>query len=177
VSVRAKPVQLPSHNLEEMRETDIAGRTVLRHRIVDSLSKMLRSGAITEAMHDAARAFQRDFQLAGLDPIRARSMMLPAGGGRAPDLTEDQLDARRRVHEALDALGGLNGPAGSAAWHILGCGCSVRDWALRQGWAGRRMRQEQAAGILIAALGVLACRTRHSLRSGVPKPIGRGAAR
>jgi hypothetical protein len=104
-------------------------------------------------------------------------MMLPAGGGRAPDLTEDQLDARRRVHEALDALGGLNGPAGSAAWHILGCGCSVREWALRRGWSGQPLRQEQAQGILIAALGVLACRTRSSPRSGVPEPIGRGAAR
>ena len=164
MSVRAKPVQLPSHNLEKVRETDIAGRTVLRHRTVDSLGKMLRSGAITEAMHDAARAFQRDFQLAGLDPIRARSLMLPVCRGGAPELTESQLDARRRVYKAMQALGGISSPGGSCLWQVLGCGCSVRDWALRQGWAGRRMRQEQAAGILIAALGVLArcSREEHS---------------
>ncbi len=81
MSVRAKPVQLPSHNLKKMRETDIAGRTVLRHRTVDSLGKMLRSGAVTKAMHDAGRAFQRDFQSAGLDPLRARPMDMPPGGG------------------------------------------------------------------------------------------------
>jgi hypothetical protein len=32
----------------------------------------------------------------------------------------------------------------------------VREWALRQGWGGRPVRQEQAQGILVAALGVLA---------------------
>ena len=176
MSPRLKRAQRPGRELEEMREADPNDRIVLRHRTVDSLGKLLRSGAVTEAMHDAGRAFQRDFQFAGLDPLRARPMDVPPGGGRASDLTDRQLDARGRVQEALDALGGLNGPAGSAAWHILGCGCSVREWALRRRWAGRPIRQEQAQGILIAALGVLACRTRSSPRSGVPEPVGRGAA-
>ena len=144
---------------------------------VDSIGKMMHAGTITPAMHDAARTFQTDFALAGLDPLRARPMMLPCGARCAPEMTERQIDARWRVHEALDALGGLNGPAGSAAWHILGCGCSVREWALHRGWSGQPLRQEQAAGILIAALGVLVCRTRQSPRSGVPEPIGGGAAR
>ena len=33
---------------------------------------------------------------------------------------------------------------------------SVRKWAPRQGWGGRPVRQEQAQGILVAGLGVLA---------------------
>ena len=33
---------------------------------------------------------------------------------------------------------------------------SIREWALRQGWGGRPVRQESAQGILVAALGVLA---------------------
>ena len=33
---------------------------------------------------------------------------------------------------------------------------SVREWAMQQGWGGRPVRQEQAMGILVAALGVLA---------------------
>jgi hypothetical protein len=39
---------------------------------------------------------------------------------------------------------------------VLGCGRSVREWALRQGWGGRPVRQEQAQGMLVAALGLLA---------------------
>ena len=55
-----------------------------------------------------------------------------------------------------EALGGHDSPAGSCAWHVLGCGRSVREWALRQGWGGRPVRQEQAQGMLVAALGLLA---------------------
>jgi hypothetical protein len=36
------------------------------------------------------------------------------------------------------------------------CERSVREWALRQGWGGRPVRQEQAQGTLVAALGMLA---------------------
>jgi Domain of unknown function (DUF6456) len=158
VKSRLKAAQKSGRELEELRETVLDGQTVVRHRTVDSLRKLLRSGAITEAMYDAGRAFQRDFQLAGLDPIRTRLMMLPVGFG-APDLTESQLDARRRVHRALERLGGICSPGGSCLWHVLGCGCSIREWAIRRGWSERPLRQEQAAGILIAALGVIAaCR-------------------
>jgi len=145
-----------------MHDADPNDRIVLRHRTVDSLGKLLQSGAVTEAMHDAGRAFQRDFQLAGLDPIRARSMMLPVCGGGAPELTESQLDAKRRVHEAMQALGGLSSPAGSCVWHVVGLQRSVREWAIRQGWGGRPVRQEQAQGILVAALGMLAAQCGYS---------------
>jgi hypothetical protein len=41
-------------------------------------------------------------------------------------------------------------------WHVVGLQRSVREWAIRQGWGGRPVRQEQAQGILVAALGMLA---------------------
>jgi hypothetical protein len=46
----------------------------------------------------------------------------------------------------------LSSPAGSCVWHIVGLQRSVREWAIR----GRPVRQEQAQGILVAALGILA---------------------
>jgi hypothetical protein len=117
---------------------------------------MLRSGTIDEAMHDAAWDFQAAFIIAKLDPIRALPMLRVPGTGREPDLSERQLDARRRVHDALAALGGISSPAGSCVWHVVGLQRSVREWAMRQGWGGRPVRQEQAQGILVAALGMLA---------------------
>ena len=39
---------------------------------------------------------------------------------------------------------------------VVGLQRSVREWAMRQGWGGRPVRQEQAQGLLVAALGVLA---------------------
>jgi hypothetical protein len=142
--------------LEEVREVDPDGRIVVHHRTVDTLGKMLRSGTITEEMHDAAKDFQAAFIVAQLDPLRALPILRVPGTGREPDLGERQLHARRRVHGALQALGGISSPAGSCVWHVVGLQRSVREWAIRQGWGGRPMRQEQAQGILVAALGVLA---------------------
>jgi hypothetical protein len=45
--------------------------------------------------------------------------------------------------------------AGPCVWHVVGLQRSVRKWAMRQGWGGRPVPQEQAQGILVAALGVL----------------------
>jgi hypothetical protein len=117
---------------------------------------MLRAGTIDQAMHDAAKDFQAAFIIAQLDPLRALPIVRVPGNGREPDLNERQLHARRRVHEALQALGGLSSPAGSCVWRVVGLQRRVREWAIRQSWGGRPVRQEQAQGILIAALGVLA---------------------
>jgi hypothetical protein len=142
--------------LEEIREKDPDGRIVYHYRTVDTLGKMLRAGTITQEMHDAGKDFQAAFIVANLDPLRAIPILRVPGTGREPELNERQLDARRRVHEALQALGGLSSPAGSRAWHVLGLQRSVREWAIRQSWGGRPVRQEQAQGILVAALGMLA---------------------
>jgi len=161
MSARIKPARLCGRELEEVREIDPDGRVVLRHRTVDTLGKMLRAGTISHEMHDAARVFEAAFTIANLDPIRASLMLRMPGAGREPDLNEWQLDARRRVHAAMQALGGINSPAGSCVWHVVGLQRSVREWATRRGWSGRPVRQEQAQGILIAALGVLASSAGH----------------
>jgi hypothetical protein len=153
---RSKRARLPGRDIEEVRERDPDGAIVVHHRTVDSLGKMLKSGTIDQAMHDAARDFQANFTLASLDPIRALPILRVPGTGREPDLSERQLDARRRVHQAMQALGGISSPAGSCVWHVVGLQRSVREWAIRQGWGGRPVRQEQAQGILVAALGMLA---------------------
>jgi hypothetical protein len=142
--------------LEEVRELDPEGKIVVHHRVVDTLGRMLKAGTITHTMVDAGRTFERQFIMAQLDPLRAPDFCRIPGNGREPDANDTTLGARRRVHSALQVLGGHDGPLGSLAWHVLGCGCSMRDWALRQGWGGRHVRQEQAQGMLIAALDLLA---------------------
>src|SRR5919106_98134 len=98
---------------------------------------MLRAGTITQEMHDAARDLEVSFIIANLDPLRALPLARVTGTGREPNLNERQLDARRRVHEAMEALGGIGSPAGSCVWHVAGLQHSVREWAIRQGWGGR----------------------------------------
>jgi hypothetical protein len=156
MSARIKPHKVKGRQLEEVREKDPDGRIVVHHRTVDTLGKMLRSGTISQEMHDAARDFQAAFIVAQLDPLRAIPILRVPGSGREPELGPRQLHARRRVHAAMEGLGGISSPAGSCVWHVVGLQRSVREWAIRQGWGGRPVRQEQAQGILIAALGMLA---------------------
>jgi Domain of unknown function (DUF6456) len=156
MSARIKPYKVRGRELEEVREKDPEGRIVVHHRTVDTLGKMLKAGTITPEMHDAAKDFQAAFIVANLDPLRALPFLRVPGTGHQPDLNERQLGARRRVYEAMQALGGISSPAGSCVWHVVGLQRSVREWAIRQGWGGRQVRQEQAQGILVAALGMLA---------------------
>jgi hypothetical protein len=155
-SARVKPQKVRGRQLEEIRERDPDGAIVVHHRTVDTLGKMLKSGTITQEMHHTARDLQAAFTIANLDPLRAVPILRVPGTGREPDLSERQLHARRRVHEAMELLGGIGSPAGSCMWHVVGLQRSIREWSMRQGWGGRPVRQEQAQGILVAALGVLA---------------------
>ena len=120
--------------LEPVYEADPDGRPVVHHRTVDTLGIMLRAGTITKDMHDAARDFQAQFTIARFDVVRCMPLVrLPGGGGRG-DLTDAQVDARRRVGAALDALGGLGSPAGTASG--TSSGCSARSASGRCGRAG-----------------------------------------
>jgi hypothetical protein len=162
MSARIKPHKVRGRQLKEVREKDPEGRIVVHHRTVDSLGKMLKAGTITPEMHDAAQDFQAAFIVANLDSLRALPILRVPGTGREPDQGERQLHAKRRVHEAMQALGGLSSPAGSCVWHVVGLQRSVRERAIRQGWGGRPVRQEQAQGILVAALGMLAAQGRYA---------------
>jgi hypothetical protein len=41
-------------------------------------------------------------------------------------------------------------------WHVLGLECSIREWAMSQGWQGKPIAPAQAQGMFTAALSVLA---------------------
>ena len=71
-------------------------------------------------------------------------------------LIERNASAARAVRDALDAVGGSGSPAGSALWYVAGLQLSLREWALRDGWNGKRIDRDEAKVILVAALGVLA---------------------
>jgi Domain of unknown function (DUF6456) len=161
-SARVKPYKVRGREIEEEYAADPDGRPVLRHRVVDTLGRMVKSSAISQEMYDAAHDFQAAFIIASLDSLRALPLSRVPGTGREPDLSERQLDARRRVHEAMQALGGMSSPAGSCVWHVVGLQRSIREWSIRQGWGGRSVRQEHAQGILVAALGVLAAHYGYS---------------
>jgi hypothetical protein len=121
---------------------------------------MVRRGSITVPMQLAGAAFHDLFRLAQLDPLQALDFAKPRVSGgplrfhrAAPGERIER--ARAAVWHSLTAVGGIGSPAGSCLWHVVGWEQSLKEWALEQGWNGRRVSQETAAGILIAALGML----------------------
>ena len=139
-----------------IREADPeTGSPVQHRRAVDTLGLMLANGSITPQMHEAGAMFRATFRLAALDSMRMTQLLRIQGGG-GDLLSERQAVARRRLAAALDLFGGADSAGGSCLWHVLGLECSLREWAMRQGWSGRPVHHVQAQGILLTALGVLA---------------------
>jgi hypothetical protein len=139
---------------------DESGGSARPYRAVDTLAVMERRGSITASMRQAGEDFRARFAIAQLDPLRALDYSRPRDGGAArrnrgeePGMRVE--GARSAVWRAVLAVGGLGSPGGSCLWHVVGWERSLKEWALQQGWSGRRVSQEAASGILIAALGAL----------------------
>jgi hypothetical protein len=133
---------------------DAMGGVGVPYRVEGLMGKLERSGAIGARERVAGETFQRLFRIAALDPLHAAGMAHRSHARPMEALT--RVWARERVNQALDALGGLGSPCGTACWFVLGCEMSIREWALRKGWGGRPIREEVAKGTLVGALGVLA---------------------
>ena len=139
---------------------DAAGHPSRPYRAVYTLAMMQRRGSITAGMRQAGDDFRARFALAQLDPLRALDPSHLRLGERRPRPDNDgpalRIEAARTaVWRAIQAVGGIASPAGSCLWHVVGWERSLKEWALEQGWSGRRVSQESASGILVAALGAL----------------------
>jgi hypothetical protein len=139
---------------------DVSGRPARPYRAVDTLAAMERRGSITPGMRQAGEDFRARFTTAQLDPLRAFDISRPRTGNfhsfGSADGRGSRIDkAREVVWRAILAVGGLGSAGGSCVWHVLGWERSLKEWALEQGWSGRKVSQEAASGILIAALGTL----------------------
>jgi hypothetical protein len=139
---------------------DSLGRPARPYRAVDTLAAMERRGTITPEMRQSGEDFRARFAIAQLDPLSAFDLTrLKAGrnaGSRPAEGPGLRIEhARDVVWRAILAVGGLGSAGGSCLWHVLGWERTLKEWALEQGWNGRRVSQEAASGILIAALGAL----------------------
>jgi hypothetical protein len=139
--------------------TDTARAIARPHHAIDTLLAMERRGSITAAMRQAGEDFRRHFAVARLDPLRAVDWSQPkqtvAVQGHGGDAGWRIEKAREFVWQTISAVGGLGSPGGSCLWHVVGWERSLKEWALGQGWSGRRVSPESASGILIAVLGTL----------------------
>jgi hypothetical protein len=127
--------------------------------LIDTLAVMERRGPITTGMRQAGRDFRALFarptrSVACPDLSRPREIAAQSRGwaGRAHR-------GRSRGSLARDPGGRWSRLArGLVPRGVVGWGQSLKEWALERGWSGRRVSQEAASGIWIAALGVFEIR-------------------
>ena len=139
---------------DEQQLADAEGNIGLPWRVEGLLHRLERHGDIGPRERLAGEEFARLFHHAQMAPLRAGDMLTPLHRPAAPAI--GTAFAQRNLNLAFDALGGLDSPCGACAWFVLGLELSMRDWALREGWAGRAIRQEVAKGVLLGTLGTLA---------------------
>ena len=150
------PERLQHDRITRETETiaDAVGAIGMPWRVEGLLGRLERHGHIGARERHAGEEFARLFQLAHMDPLRAADIVREGRGNSAGPHGSER--ARRRIIAAMDALGGHGSPCATAAWFVLGCELSMREWAMREGWGGRPLREEVAKGTLVGALGVLA---------------------
>lgn len=135
----------------------------------DTLANMRRRGGIGDDHLTAGRRFEADYEAAFRGALRATDPTRTPGRGARPGsdgTDQNTLDARDRLWRALEALGGADSPTGLAARLVLGEGETLSSFGGRGLDGCRPLGAERAAGIVTAALALLA---RHYARG----PAGR----
>jgi hypothetical protein len=146
------------HDLIELHDMrDPEGWPVRVSRAVDTIGRLQRSGMINRASAKAGNRFRSEFHRAQLDPARAADMGRIPSNGRGSDVSDKIEDAKVGVWKALQAMGGMSSPAGSALWWIIGSGHTIQEWSRQQSFGrGTSLRHEVSTGILVGALSALA---------------------
>ena len=148
----------PALERNALRIADADGNVSHPHRVFDTLAALRRNGSIDEREYAAARQFQDDWERARLDPLSIPDLDRTLGRYNGElHLSELMLRARQQVWQALRGLGGHASPIGQAAWHVLGWGLTVKEFAQRsQLGGGRALDEKTARGLVVGACGVLA---------------------
>ena len=131
---------------------DAEGNVGTPHRVFDTVGMLHERGAIHQHAHASAMKFRDAWDRAHLNPLKAADLGRLLGEASHGQLPAAAYAAREEVWRALQHLGGHSSPIGMAAWHVLGFGTTVKEFADAMGLAaGRSMRQETAKGLVIGA--------------------------
>lgn len=133
-------------------KTMVDGEVRHPHKVYDDLDRMKQKGQLSEEEWKQGRKFRDEFDMAGLDPLKASDpARSPAGKAGSP--SERIIWAKDYVNECIQRVGGHGAATGLALWWVVGDGLTHTEAARRIGpWVDKK----HVAGLVIAALGVLA---------------------
>lgn len=125
-------------------------------RAIDTLAALHRRGTIDDEQLAAGRQFEEDFQASGLHELRAQDLSGLRGGVTDHHIVR-LIASRHEVWRAIEVLGGAHAPIALSAWHVLGMGRTLKEYATVEGFTpDRPLHPMTAQGLLVGALSVLA---------------------
>lgn len=144
----------PTPTPERLAKGDVVETVVMatgkRAQALDALDHLYGRKRITQAQWRAGKEFQDDFIAAGLVAIQAVDWQRIDGRSFGDAAAVARVDKSGTIHRVFQTLGGVGSPAGAIAWHVIGSGESLSDFANRTG-----QNPTGASGALIAVLCVI----------------------
>jgi len=141
----------------ERQINDTAGATGDPFVTISLLARLHSEGKISDEEVEAGHRFHREFRRASLGDLHAADVGRVRVESRriGLEITVTAEHFRRRVWDALAALGGLDAPPAICLYHVIGAEETLKDWCTKR-FIARPISQHMAAGVLIAALVSLA---------------------
>lgn len=136
---------------------DADGKIGNPYRVRNTLDALFSNDRLTKTTREAGRRFQDDFAAANLAGMKAVDWLNAGPSGGPGGIPERTVMARDRVMAAIFHLGGVGQPQAEVAWHVIGLGSTIKDYAqANQLISGRSSNTQFVAGLVVGACGSLA---------------------
>lgn len=138
--------KVPGKKKEELRRV---------RRVLSDLELMRDKGQIDERQLAAGKTFRDEFEIAGMDPLKAANLHR-MGGGQVSDIPARIMDAKDYVADCMKRAGGHGSFTGLALWWVVGRGESFAEFTRRVAWGNNtRLRQEAVPALVQSVLSIL----------------------
>ena len=124
----------------------------LVYRAVDTVARLLANKTITENEAAAARTFQARFHRANLQGIRASGLERVTGSRNGYHLGSGLEGEHQGLWRSLRRLGWPDAQEARVAYHVLGLGMSIREYAANERWRNVPVPRTRARDALVRAI-------------------------
>lgn len=148
----AGPSEATAHRKTRNETIEHDKKRVKVSRVINTLDQMKGRGDITDAMYQAGIKFQLMFDVGQWESMPISRYDGMPRSGKGCDISLQIFNARTRVLDAVDRIGGFESPCGIAVWYAIGMRYSINQLAKDQ----KKETRDEWKGALKGALQILA---------------------
>jgi len=146
------PTEAAAHRKTRSETIEHEKKRIKVSRVVDTLGQMKARGDINDAMYQAGIKFQLGFDVGQWESMPISRYDGMPRSGKGGDISLQIFNARTRILDAVERLGGFESPCGIAVWYAIGMRYSINQLAKDQ----KKETRDEWKGALKGALQILA---------------------